>query len=167
LYVEVTCELFDHASAEELPLRLTLRGRARSVQRFRVIPRRRGAFVLGDLVVRYQSPLGLWKKQVRFPAHQPVRVYPDVQQVRTWELLARQDRQHSLMRTSRKLGGESEFEQLRDYSRDDEFRSIDWKATARRGKLTARPGARTTIRRGPSVSSWVPDRTAAPTSSRA
>ncbi|HLT37875.1 MAG TPA: DUF58 domain-containing protein [Enhygromyxa sp.] len=138
LRVEITCELFEHSSAEGLPARLVLRGRARDVIRFRVVPRRRGAFVLGDLVVRYPSPLGLWKKQVRFPAHQPVRVYPDVQSVRTWELLARQDRQHSLMRTTRRLGGESEFEQLRDYSRDDEFRSIDWKATARRGKLTAR-----------------------------
>jgi uncharacterized protein (DUF58 family) len=138
LRVEITCELFEHASAEELPISLTMRGKARSVVRFRVVPRRRGAFALGALVVRYQSPLGLWKKQVRFPARQPVRVYPDVQSVRTWELLARQDRQHSLMRTTRRLGGESEFEQLRDYSRDDEFRSIDWKATARRGKLTAR-----------------------------
>jgi uncharacterized protein (DUF58 family) len=138
LRVELTCELFEHASAAELPIRLTLRGRARDVARFRVVPRRRGAFLLGDLLVRYQSPLGLWKKQVRFPAYQPIRVYPDVQSVRTWELLARQDRQHSLMRTTRRLGGESEFEQLRDYSRDDEFRSIDWKATARRGKLTAR-----------------------------
>jgi uncharacterized protein (DUF58 family) len=138
LRVELTCELFEHASTADLPTKLTLRGRARDVVRFRVVPRRRGAFLLGDLVVRYQSPLGLWKKQVRFPAYQPVRVYPDVQSVRTWELLARQDRQHSLMRTTRRLGGESEFEQLRDYSPDDEFRSIDWKATARRGKLTAR-----------------------------
>jgi uncharacterized protein (DUF58 family) len=138
LHVELTCELFEHAEAAELPLKLTLRGLGRTVSRFRVVPRRRGAFVLGDLVVRYQSPLGLWKRQVRFPGHQGVRVYPDVQSVRTWELLARQDRQHSMMRTTRRLGGESEFEQLRDYSRDDEFRSIDWKATARRGKLTAR-----------------------------
>ncbi|MFO7562962.1 MAG: DUF58 domain-containing protein [Enhygromyxa sp.] len=138
LRVELTCELFEHASAEGLPAQVLLRGRGRNLVRFRIIPRRRGAFVLGDLVVRYPSPLGLWKKQVRFPAHQPIRVYPDVQSVRTWELLARQDRQHSLMRTTRRLGGESEFEQLRDYSRDDEFRSIDWKATARRGKLTAR-----------------------------
>ena len=103
-----------------------------------MIPRRRGAHAIGDTVVRYGSPLGLWKRQLRFPGHQAVRVYPDVHSVRTWELLARQDRQHSLTRTTRKLGGESEFEQLRDYSRDDDFRSIDWKATARRGKLTAR-----------------------------
>jgi uncharacterized protein (DUF58 family) len=138
LDVELTCELFEYAEADGLPLVLTLRRNERAVERFRVIPHRRGAFVLGDLVARYRSPLGLWKRQVRFPAHQAVRVYPDVQSVRTWELLAREDRQHSLMRTTRRLGGESEFEQLRDYSRDDEFRSIDWKATARRGKLTTR-----------------------------
>ncbi|NVB38315.1 DUF58 domain-containing protein [Pseudenhygromyxa sp. WMMC2535] len=138
LKVELTCELFDHAEAPELPLTVKLRPGRRAVERFRITPRKRGAHVLGDMIVRYPSALGLWKKQVRFPAHQRVRVYPDVQQVRTWELLARQDRQHALMRTSRRLGGESEFEQLRDYSRDDEFRSIDWKATARRGKLTAR-----------------------------
>jgi uncharacterized protein (DUF58 family) len=138
LAIELTCELFDHADAEGLPMQLELPARGRTIERFRLIPRRRGAFKLGEVVVRYRSPLGLWKKQVRFPAHHPVRVYPDVQSVRTWELLARQDRQHSLMRTTRRLGGESEFEQLRDYSRDDEFRSIDWKATARRGTLTAR-----------------------------
>lgn len=138
LDVELTCELFEHSEAEDLPLRLTLRPNERAVERFRVIPRRRGAFTLGDIIARYRSPLGLWKRQVRFPAHQAVRVYPDVQQVRSWELLAREDRQHSMMRTTRRLGGESEFEQLRDYSRDDEFRSIDWKATARRGKLTTR-----------------------------
>jgi uncharacterized protein (DUF58 family) len=138
LAIELTCELFEHSEAEGLPLTLSLRPNERSVERFRVIPRRRGAFTLGDLVVRIRSPLGLWKRQVRFPAHQGVRVYPDVQSVRTWELLAREDRQHSLMRTTRRLGGESEFEQLREYSRDDEFRSIDWKATARRGKLITR-----------------------------
>ena len=138
LSIELTCEMFEHAEAEGLPLSLTLRRNERAVERFRVIPRRRGAFTLGDLVVRLRSPLGLWKRQVRFPAHQGVRVYPDVQSVRTWELLAREDRQHSLMRTTRRLGGESEFEQLREYSRDDEYRSIDWKATARRGKLITR-----------------------------
>ncbi len=138
LDVELTCELFEHASAEELPLHIELRPRRRAVERFRIIPHKRGAHVLGEIIIRYQSPLGLWKRQVRFPAHHPIRVYPDIQSVRTWELLARQDRQHSLMRTTRRLGGESEFEQLRDYSRDDEFRAIDWKATARRGKVTAR-----------------------------
>ena len=42
------------------------------------------------------------------------------------------------MRTVRRRGGENEFERLRDYRRDDDYRAIDWKATARRQKLITR-----------------------------
>src|SRR6185295_368218 len=67
-----------------------------------------------------------------------VKVYPDVQAVRAYELLARQDRDPSGLRASRRRGGESEFERLREYRRGDEYRAIDWRATARRQKLIAR-----------------------------
>ena len=42
------------------------------------------------------------------------------------------------MLTVRLRGGENEFEALRDYQRDDDYRAIDWKATARRQKLITR-----------------------------
>ena len=135
---QLMIDLFEHATSDELPLQVKLPRRGRETVKFRVTPRKRGSYTMGDMWIRYPSPLGLWQRQVKVPASDPVRVYPDVEQVREFELLARQDRQHSMMRTSRKLGGESEFEQLREYTRDDEFRSIDWKATARRGQLIAR-----------------------------
>jgi uncharacterized protein (DUF58 family) len=43
-----------------------------------------------------------------------------------------------MVRTVRLRGGENEFEALRDYQRDDDYRAIDWKATARRQKLITR-----------------------------
>jgi uncharacterized protein (DUF58 family) len=52
--------------------------------------------------------------------------------------MAREDREHAFVRASRLKGGESEFARLRDYTRDDEYRAIDWKATARRQRLTSR-----------------------------
>jgi uncharacterized protein (DUF58 family) len=61
-----------------------------------------------------------------------------VQAVRAYELLAHTDRASELVRAIRLPGGESEFECLREYSRDDEYRSIDWKATARRHKIISR-----------------------------
>jgi uncharacterized protein (DUF58 family) len=67
-----------------------------------------------------------------------VRVYPDVRAVRTYDLLARQNRDVLMARAARLRGGETEFERLRDHLRDDHFRYIDWKATARRQKLTVR-----------------------------
>jgi uncharacterized protein (DUF58 family) len=42
------------------------------------------------------------------------------------------------VRKSRKLGTDNEFERLRDYMEGDEPRHMDWRATARRRKLTVR-----------------------------
>jgi uncharacterized protein (DUF58 family) len=42
------------------------------------------------------------------------------------------------MRRSRKIGQDNEFERLRDYTQDDNYKHIDWRTTARRRKLTVR-----------------------------
>ena len=138
LAVQVTDDLFDTAESDDLPLSLTLPARGRESVRYRIVPSRRGAHALGDHHVRYLSPFGFWIRQLTLPAESKVKVYPDVQAVRAYELLARQDRDPSALKASRKRGGESEFERLREYRRGDEFRSIDWKATARRQKLISR-----------------------------
>jgi uncharacterized protein (DUF58 family) len=138
LDVRLTQELFADARAQGLPLAVELLP-GKSVQaEYYVEPLRRGAYLLESQHVRYGSPLSLWHRQLRFAAASPVRVYPDLLSIRTFELLARQNREYAFLRAIRLKGGESEFERLRDYSRDDEFRALDWKATARRQKLTAR-----------------------------
>ena len=138
LAVTLRDDLPADAEVAELPATIELRPGESQSLRYRVTPQRRGAYALGDHHVRYPSPLGLWLRQLRLPACHPVKVYPDVKAVRTYELLARQDREYALTRAARRRGGESEFERLREYTRDDEFRAIDWKATARRQKLIAR-----------------------------
>jgi uncharacterized protein (DUF58 family) len=138
LSVLVNDDLFEGSSAEGLPARVLLGPFATDSVDYFITPTRRGAYELGNHYVRYPSLLGLWQRQVRHEASQPVRVYPDWQQLRTFELMARQNREYELVRATRRRGGETEFARLRDYSRDDEYRSIDWKATARRQKLTSR-----------------------------
>jgi uncharacterized protein (DUF58 family) len=138
LAVTVADDLFDTAECDDLPLRLDLAPRALAAARYHVRPTRRGAHALGDHHVRYLSPLSLWIRQVDLPAETPVKVYPDVQAVRAYDLMAQKDKDPTALRASRKRGGESEFERLREYRRGDEFRSIDWKATARRQKLISR-----------------------------
>ncbi|MCH9683000.1 MAG: DUF58 domain-containing protein [Deltaproteobacteria bacterium] len=138
LVVDVTDETFAHAEVDGLPGRVVLAPRGTASMRYQLRPRRRGAYRLGGLTVRHATPLRLWIRQRRLPVYDQVHVYPDVQAVRAYELLARQDRTHAMVRATRRPGGENEFERLREYSRDDEYRAIDWKATARRQKLIAR-----------------------------
>jgi uncharacterized protein (DUF58 family) len=85
------------------------------------------------------SRLGLWQRSVAWPTRTEVRVYPDIRQIARYTVLARRDRLSTLgVRRTRKLGTDNEFERLRDYIEGDEPRHMDWRATARRRKLTVR-----------------------------
>jgi uncharacterized protein (DUF58 family) len=138
LKLEIVDDLFERSDSADLPIAVRVPARGHVEVHYNVTPSHRGSYELGDHRVRYRSPLGLWIRQQRIPARSAVRVYPDVQAVRVYEALARADREVELVRATRRRGGESEFECLREYTRDDEYRSIDWKATGRRRKLISR-----------------------------
>lgn len=102
---------------------------------YAVHPLRRGDYHFGNITLRWACPLGLWRRQCRFPLRQAVQVYPNVQEVRKYDLLLRARRLQDVgLRVTRRYGEGHEFERLRDYLPDDDFRRISWKATARRHK---------------------------------
>ncbi len=102
---------------------------------YTVYPPRRGDYRFGDLHLRWESLLGLLRKQHTMPAAEPVKVYPNLADIKKYDLLLRRNRLWELgLRNTRLLGSGAEFERLRDYLPDDEYRRINWKATARRGK---------------------------------
>jgi len=102
---------------------------------YHVWPPRRGDYAFGDLYLRWESPLGLLRRQARFAATAPVKVYPNLVDVHKYDLLMRRNRLWELgLRSTRLIGAGNEFERLRDYTPDDEYRRINWKATARRGR---------------------------------
>ncbi|HEX8550973.1 MAG TPA: DUF58 domain-containing protein [Abditibacteriaceae bacterium] len=103
---------------------------------YSVVPTRRGVWEFGALSARYTTKLGLWFRQFRRPAAQSVRVYPDISEVGKYELHLRNGRTRELGLHLQKLRGKgSEYESLREYTTDDNFKDINWKASARRGKL--------------------------------
>lgn len=109
-------------------------GEARTT--YSVLPTRRGAWEFGALSARYGTRLGLWYRQFRREAGQSVRVYPDTSEVGNYELHLRNGRTRELgLHLQRLRGKGTEFESMRDYTRDDNYKDINWKASARRGKL--------------------------------
>ncbi len=100
---------------------------------YRVYPPRRGDYAFGDLYLRWESVLGLLRRQARFPGAETVKVYPNLADVRKYDLLLRRHREREMgLRPVRRRGAGAEFERLREYQPDDEYRRIHWKATARR-----------------------------------
>ncbi len=99
-----------------------------------LLPQRRGRFDLGEFVVRVDGPLGFaGRQQTRWiPAE--IRVLPRFPSRAEAELRIQRSRLDIGLRSARVRGGGSEFDQLRDFTIDDEFRKIDWSATARTGR---------------------------------
>lgn len=101
--------------------------------------KRRGTYSFERVHALISSRLGLWQRQISWPVPTMVRIYPDVRQIGRYTVLARRDRLSSMgVRSARRLGTDNEFERLRDYVEGDEPRFMDWRATARRSKLTVR-----------------------------
>jgi uncharacterized protein (DUF58 family) len=102
---------------------------------YHVRPPRRGDAAFGDLYLRLEGPLRLTKRTFRQPGTaQSVRVYPNLRELRRYDLLVRRGLELHAGRPVRLAGASTEFERIREYLPDDEFRHVNWKATARRGQ---------------------------------
>jgi uncharacterized protein (DUF58 family) len=151
-------ELLAHASfaggqrsrvdmAVALDPRLTPGGRATFALRpldgawrgtFAFAPSRRGTGRAERLWLRWAGPLGLGARQVTRPLDQPVRVWPNIGDVRSPALQTfLKDAMFGLI--VRRIRGEgTQFEALTEYQPGMDRRRIDWKSSARHVHLYAK-----------------------------
>jgi uncharacterized protein (DUF58 family) len=102
-------------------------------------PARRGRFAPTAVTLRVEGPLGLVARQRTVAVPGVLRVLPSFRSKDEAELRVRRARILEVgLRSVRGRGGGTEFDQLRDYSVDDEFRRVDWAATARAGRPIVR-----------------------------
>lgn len=116
------------------PLALLLPPYGEGTVQYTVVPAARGAYTLGPACGRYDSPWRLWRLRCRWPAEQPVRVYPHVPRQGGWRAEQRLLREEGRQRR-RERAVSAEFESLREYRPDDDPRTINWAASARWGRL--------------------------------
>ncbi|HTU26633.1 MAG TPA: DUF58 domain-containing protein [Pirellulales bacterium] len=139
IVVELRDQLPEGCSADPRTLFARIAPNSRVRLRYHLVPGQRGDLEFGDLFFRIQGRLGLaWKLQ-RLKATQAIRCYPHLgnwtaAELATREALVRQTGSHRW----RWRGTGTIFESLRDYTTEDDFRWIDWKATARARRPIAR-----------------------------
>lgn len=102
---------------------------------YNLTPMRRGIYQFGDINIRCLGVIGLVVRQHKIPAQAEVRVYPNLNAIRQYELLVKRGMLHRIgLKNSRQFGEGTQMERLREYLPDDDFRRIDWNATARHRK---------------------------------
>ncbi len=117
----------------------TIPGGQKETLRYRLRWNRRGEYSLEFVALRLVGCLGFWRRYRRLPCSTTFRAYPNLRRLASFETLGRAASQTLLgMRRTRTVGQNDEFERLRDYEEGDQYKFIDWRATAKRNKLTTR-----------------------------
>ena len=104
--------------------------------KYRLRPTERGVYSFGHIRVFVSTPIGLMQR--RFTLGQPcdVKVYPSYLMLTQYELLAMNNNLTDFgIKKIRRVGNNTEFEQIKDYVAGDDFRRINWRATARTSRL--------------------------------
>lgn len=146
LAVTSTCPFRLHlAVVDELPFvfqrrdvcfRLWLPARGSRALTYQLRPTRRGAYGFGHVRVFASTVLGLAERRYTLAEPEEVKVYPSYLALRRYEFLAINNRLSELgIKRIRRVGNHTEFEQIKDYVRGDDYRRINWKASARRHQL--------------------------------
>lgn len=139
LRVTIADQLWPSFRPSRRRVRLSLGGHTRSTVSAQLSPTRRGRFPVEELTVRVESPLGFAARQHTRVIPDALRVFPAFRSKEQAELRMRRAQLINVgLRSARGRGGGTEFEQLREYTPDDDVRRVDWAATARATKPIVR-----------------------------
>lgn len=110
-------------------------GQSKVIQYF-LRPVKRGEYSFGAVNIYARSPIGLFSKRFRYSQDTLAPVYPSFIQMRKYELMAISNRLvDSGIKKIRRIGHNLEFELIKEYVSGDDFRTINWQATARKNTL--------------------------------
>lgn len=103
---------------------------------YRLRPTRRGVYGFGRIRVFATSPLRLVERRFSCGKAEDVKVYPSYLMLHKYEILAINNRLTDMgVKRIRRAGNNTEFEQIKEYMKGDNYRSVNWKASARRHQL--------------------------------
>jgi uncharacterized protein (DUF58 family) len=136
VHAEVVDEIPHQFQRRDVQFDTDLRPRGKKIIQYTLRPVKRGLYEFGNMNVYIIGSIGFAKRRFRFTQPGEVPVYPSYIQMRKYQLLAIHDRLSEVgIKKVRRIGHSMEFEQIKDYVRGDDYRTVNWKASARRGDL--------------------------------
>ena len=134
--VEVIDELPEQFQDRKWKRNLMLKGKQQKKIQYFLRPLQRGEYYFGNIHLFITSPLRLVSRRFTSEAAEIINVYPAFMQLHKYELLSNAILQNEGgSRRMRKIGQSMEFEQIKEYVRGDDIRTLNWKASARKGGL--------------------------------
>ncbi len=136
LYARIIDEIPEQFQKRDLNFHLKIPGGKTGTIYYSLRPVKRGEYFFGKVRVYVMTPLRMIQRRFMVAEDQMVKVYPSYSQLRKYQLMAVTSRWDAAgIRKRRQLGHSMEFEQIKEYVPGDDYRTVNWKATARKGNL--------------------------------
>ena len=136
VFIEIIDELPVQFQKRDFFKAIEVPARGKSKFEYSVRPVKRGEYKFGKLNLYVSTSLKLVKKRRIFDEDQNVKVYPSFIQMKQYDFLAIDNKiRQSGLKRIRRIGHTREFEQIKEYVKGDDVRSINWKATAKHANL--------------------------------
>lgn len=137
---KVNCEIIDEIPYEfqkrDLSFKVSVEPGEEKIFSYNLRPVKRGDYNFGKTNLFVSSPIGFVKRRFSFEGEKIIPVYPSYIQMKKYKLMAISDRlTEAGIKKIRRIGHSMEFEQIKEYVRGDDYRTINWKATARKADL--------------------------------
>ncbi len=133
--VQIIDEVPEQMQERNLSIRKKLPSKKTVEIKYILTPFERGNYEFGNIIIYFQSRLGFLQKREIKKATETVKVYPSFINLGKYLLMAQALTNEQGSKRIRKIGQSMEFEQIKDYAGGDDIRTINWKATARKGTL--------------------------------
>jgi uncharacterized protein (DUF58 family) len=133
---EVIDELPEQFQIRDFSRRFELGGNKTHIEKYTLRPLTRGEYAFGKIHLFLKSPLRLIQRRISTDAASMLPVYPSIIQMKRYELKSFDRSSNEVgVKKIRRIGHSYEFEHIKHYTRGDDYRSINWKATGRRSAL--------------------------------
>jgi len=134
--VEVIDEIPAQFQKRDISFQFSVHPGQNNIIKYYLRPVKRGEYTFGSINTIVNSPIRLVRRRFRFEGDKMVPVYPSYLDLHKFEIMAISQRLTELgIKKVRRLGHNMEFEQIKEYVPGDDYRTINWKATARKGDL--------------------------------
>ena len=136
----VRLEVIDEAPTifqrRDISYKLSLRKLEGKTLHYKLRPTQRGMYDFGRIRVFVSTVTGMIQRRYTLGQPMVVKVYPSYLMLQKYEFMAISDSlTEQGVKRVRRVGNHTEFEQIKDYVAGDDFRTINWKASARRHQL--------------------------------
>ncbi len=121
--------IFQH---RDILFRIKMKSRGREIIHYKLRPVKRGEYDFGKIHLYITSLIGLVYRRIKCGEPVNVAVYPSYIMLHKYEIMAIHNNLTELgIKKIRRIGHNTEFEYIKEYIKGDDYRTINWKASAR------------------------------------